>query len=156
MLFYGVQGTPGVNGLGQLGSDYQAGDCGSGESVDYASCTSCCDGIYDPTADPDGNYDCRENCVTTYPSNVGSSSATSGGSSSSSGGGSSNAKSTGTNSNGSQPWYASIFGSVAQGVTTGLTKPGVPVPPAPWYATPAGMGGIAVGLIVLAVVLAKQ
>ncbi len=67
-----------------------------------------------------------------------------------------------THSGGSQgsgtPWWATLTQALATGVTTGITKPsGAPTlpPPKPWYTTPVGVGGIAVGLLLLVVLLRR-
>jgi hypothetical protein len=163
MLFYGLQGGSGVQGIqggnlhGLGDSDYD-GSCEDTSS--FSNCMTCCNTNFNSGIDPDGNADCTSGCTSQFPAqmatNSSGSGSSSGGYSSSSGGGSSSGQSTNNANSSGQPWYSSIFGAVAQGVTTGLTqKPGMPLP-APWYATPAGMGGIAVVLIGLAIFLAKK
>jgi hypothetical protein len=55
------------------------------------------------------------------------------------------------------PWYATLTSSFAQGATKGLLTPtpGVPAAPTSFFATPAGIGVIAIGLIALIMVLKK-
>lgn len=55
------------------------------------------------------------------------------------------------------PWWATLTQALATGVTQGVTSPGAPAPvvaPA-WYTTPVGIGGLAVGVILLVFLLKK-
>lgn len=61
---------------------------------------------------------------------------------------------------GGTPWWASALQAVTGGVAAGLKPSGAPAvaakPPAPWYSTPIGMGGIAIGVLALVFYLAKK
>jgi hypothetical protein len=178
MLFYGLQGSPqvaGVRGLGDASScldtcdsTYDPSNGGAGYSdPGYASCNQGCANLYPDTSGggtpsststsnaSSGSPSCVQNCINNY----GVSSAqynTCVNSCLGAGSGSSGSSSSGASQGGGTPWYAAIFGSVAQGVTSGLRTTGAPIPPTPWYASPSGMGIIAVALIGLAVFMAKR
>lgn len=153
MLFYGF-------GDAQTDCITACGECGGApcDGSDYNTCVANCPNA-PPAAGSSGGYaNACEACMaasstTTDCSGPCGTSATASGYRNTG-----TTMSTGNSQGAGTPWYASIFGSIAQGVTTGALHPGsnIPAKAPPWYTTPAGMGGIAVVLIGLAVFLAKR
>ena len=161
MLFYGVNGASPLGGLRDAQTDCitACGECGGQpcDGSDYNSCVAGC-----PNAPPAGSSAgsgyanaceaCLASPTTTDCSGPCGTSATATRS-----GGSGTTMSTGNSQGSGTPWYASISGSITQGAVSAALRPGgAPVVAQPWYTTPGGMGAIAVGLIALAVFLAKK
>jgi hypothetical protein len=162
MLFFGVQGAPsGIAGYGfgdaQTDCIDACGECGGQpcDGSDYNTCVANCPNA-GPAPTSGGSNPC-EVCLasptTTDCSGPCGTSATA----KSGSGNTGTTKSTGNSQGAGTPWYASIFGSIAQGTAAGLTqKPPVAVTPTSFLTSPTGIGILAIGLIVGVVLLTKK